>query len=97
LFLDAYGVTFDGLVEVLEDSFMLLWVGMSHFEASELVFKQVCRRKEWLVWITTDVAKAVAVASVVSDKLGHGSSAICSRLCWLVEHESVSCIIVDSQ
>jgi hypothetical protein len=39
LFLDAYGVTFDGLVEVLEDSFMLLWVGMSHFEASELVFK----------------------------------------------------------
>jgi hypothetical protein len=39
LFLDAYGVTFDSLVEVLEDSFMFLWVGMSHFEASELVFK----------------------------------------------------------
>jgi hypothetical protein len=37
--IDAYGVTFDGLVEVFEDSFMLLWVGMSHFEASELVFK----------------------------------------------------------
>ena len=37
------------------------------------------------------------ISSVVSDKLGHGSSAICSRLCWLVEHESVSCIIVDSQ